>query len=57
MTHAVIQACAEPRPCRVCGREILPGHLYVIDGPCHVVCRPPPRLDVAKVAEAARAGR
>lgn len=44
----------EPRPCVVCKRGILPGHLYVVSGPAHVVCRPPARLDVRRVAEAAK---
>jgi hypothetical protein len=45
---------AEPRPCKVCKREIVPGQLYVVAGPHHVFCDPPARLDVAKVAQAAR---
>ncbi len=44
----------EPRPCVVCGLAIKPGHLYVVAGPVHVVCRPPARLDVQRVAQAAR---
>ncbi len=44
-------------PCVVCGKAIRPGHLYVVEGPAHVVCRPPPRLDVARVERAARAIR
>lgn len=45
---------AEPRPCEVCKRPIIGGQLYVIDGPCHVACRPPARLDVAKVTRTVR---
>lgn len=28
----------EQRPCADCGGEIVPGQLYVIDGPLHVYC-------------------
>ena len=48
---------AETRPCAACaacGREILPGQLYVVEGPVHVACKPPARLNVAKVERAAR---
>jgi len=47
---------AEPRPCVVCQREIQAGQLYVVGepGPCHVFCRPPSRLDVQRVEQAAR---
>lgn len=46
----------EPRPCAVCGQEIVPGQLYVpaAEGPSHAFCRPPARLDVAGLAKAAR---
>lgn len=45
---------AEPRPCAVCGHEISRGQLYVVAGPVHVACRPPARLDVDRMREAAR---
>ncbi len=44
---------AEPRPCAVCLKLIQPGQLYVA-GPAHVVCRPPPRVDVERLRAAAR---
>ena len=44
----------EGNPCKVCGKPILAGYLYLVRGPCHVVCAPPSKLDLAKVAEAAR---
>lgn len=46
---------AEPRCCEVCGRAIAAGQLYVVAGPRHVACRPPARLDVQRIAAAARA--
>lgn len=48
---------SEPRPCRICKREIQPGQLYLAAGPVHVACSPPARLDVARMAAAARATR
>lgn len=44
----------EPRPCVVCGKEIRPGFLYIVSGPCHVACRPPARLNVENLRAAAR---
>lgn len=41
-------------PCVACGKAIKPGHLYVVAGPCHVACKPPARLNVERVREAAR---
>jgi hypothetical protein len=44
---------AEPRPCKVCKRPIQGGQLYVVAGPRHVICKPPKRLDVARMRKAA----
>jgi hypothetical protein len=30
----------EERPCAHCGLEIVPGQLYVVEGPLHVYCDP-----------------
>lgn len=57
MSDASQNVRSEPRPCAVCGKAILPGFLYVAEGPAHVVCKPPARLDVQRVAQAARATR
>jgi hypothetical protein len=46
----------EPDPCKVCGKPIQAGQCYVLSvpGPAHVVCAPPSRVDVARIAAAAR---
>ncbi len=45
---------AEPRICTRCGCEVRPGQLFRVEGPRHAFCDPPPRLDVARIAQAAR---